>query len=373
MRWWRVLAACAFLHVAVPLPASAQPACAIPLPATSHDIALQADVGDRLRKVHSLADGHGVKVAVIDTGVEPVPRLGQIIDGGDLLAEGSTALADCDAHGTVVAGIIRAVDTGDGVVGVAPGTQLIAVRQTSSRNQRPEEELGGTLASLAEAIHRSIDLGAQVINVSVVSCLPPAVAPDLAPLDTALARAEDSGVVVVAAAGNESPRCPRGSTVLPAARPSVVAVAAHDSPDSLSSYSLDAPGALSAAGLVEAGVTGAGLSAGLESGGGVAGFEGTSFAAPVVSGVVALLRQRHPEASPAQLREMLSASVDPTTGAVAPERIVGMLAPTDGNKRGLTVARAQVEGALVGERLGYGLAIAAGVAVLALAARGARR
>jgi len=59
--------------------------------------------------------------------------------------------------------------------------------------------------------------------------------------------------------------------------------------------------------------------------GAVEPFTGTSFAAPVVSGTVALLRQRYPHASPVQIRSMITASAEPHGGAVDPLRAVSFV------------------------------------------------
>ena len=52
--------------------------------------------------------GGGVKVAVIDTGVSPHPRLTDLVGGGDYVMAGGDGLSDCDAHGTIVASLIAA-------------------------------------------------------------------------------------------------------------------------------------------------------------------------------------------------------------------------------------------------------------------------
>lgn len=321
------------------MPAFAQDHCAVGAPADGIALAAQADRGDNLRGVHALADGTGVTVAVIDTGVAPSARLGEVVDGGDLIG-GQTALYDCDAHGTVVAGIIAARDTGDGIVGIAPQARIVAVRQTSSRQNSEERTHAGTVSSMSEGIHRALDHGAQVINLSVVSCVDPAAPIDFEVLEQALARAEAEQAIVVAAAGNEATHCPRGSQVVPASFPTVIAVTAHDDPHRQSDYALDAPGGLSAPGYVPAGLTGDTLSSGLFQGAGISYFEGTSFAAPVVSGLAALLRQRYPQLPASQLREMLVATADPSTGAVNAQRVIEHLpeGPVDARERSIIPA-----------------------------------
>ena len=79
---------------------------------------------------HSRGDGQ--TVAVIDTGVQPGPRLPNVEPGGDFVA-GTDGLTDCDGHGTMVAGLIAGQPGADGFSGVAPGAQLLSIRQTSAR------------------------------------------------------------------------------------------------------------------------------------------------------------------------------------------------------------------------------------------------
>lgn len=290
-----------------------------------------------LVRAHRLATGAGVRVAVIDTGVSPHPRLGQVIDGGDLVApEGADggALHDCDGHGTVVAGVLaaRADESGRGPVGVAPGAEILSIRQSSARYRELDESPVGTVGSLATAIDAAVAQQAQVISISVVACVPAYTAAtlDTTTLDEALARAEAARVVVVAAAGNVSPGCGPGSVVYPAHAATVVTVAGHHTPHHLADYSLPAPGAsvLSAPGHHAIGLAphGDGLASGLLGEQGPLAFEGTSFAAPVVAGTAALLRERHPQLSAAGIRELLFDSTDPTTGAVDPYRAVIHLA-----------------------------------------------
>lgn len=79
--------------------------------------------------------GQGKTVAVIDTGVNPHPRLQHgLRDGGSSIPKGG-ALTDCDGHGTIVAGIIAADEdptNQTGYVGVAPDAAIVSIRQSSS-------------------------------------------------------------------------------------------------------------------------------------------------------------------------------------------------------------------------------------------------
>ena len=106
-----------------------------------------------------------MRIAVIDTGVTPHPRLGRVIPGGDYVSDG-VGLDDCDAHGTLVAGIIAArPSTADAFVGVAPAASIISIRQSSSvlRAESPGPDgptVGagvGTLSTLARSIRAAVD------------------------------------------------------------------------------------------------------------------------------------------------------------------------------------------------------------------------
>lgn len=187
--------------------------------------------------------GHGVSVAVIDTGINPHPRL-PVTGGGDYIT-GGDGLSDCDAHGTVVASVIAAAPNGapmprpmpprpafppragqppripeagpqaatapDGVVGVAPHATLIAIRQ-SSRAFEPQNpgagdlearKKAGTVSTLARAIVHAANLGAKVINVSVAACVSAADPLDQSTIGAAVwYAATTKDAVIVAAAGN---------------------------------------------------------------------------------------------------------------------------------------------------------------------------
>ncbi|WP_255549210.1 S8 family serine peptidase [Corynebacterium sp. TAE3-ERU30] len=279
-----------------------------------------------LRDTHQHATGAGVKVAVVDTGVAQHPRL-RITPGADFIhPEQPRADHDCDSHGTVVAGIIgmRPDPSSDELTGIAPDAEILSIRHTSAHYRSPQRDSSGNLANLAEAIDAAIDAKADVINVSVVSCVSPARAAGLntRALRAAVRRAEASNVVVVAAAGNASERCSPGDVVYPAHLPTVIAVSAVDhSARSLAEYTLPAAEdtglQLSATGDVPIALhsEGSGLASGVyRDEGQVHGYIGTSFAAPIVSGAVALLLQRDRHASPAEIRARLATIADPARG-----------------------------------------------------------
>ena len=137
------------------------------------------DISDAWR----FSRGAGQKVAVIDTGVNRHPRLPALEGGGDYVS-GTDGLQDCDAHGTLVAGIIAAAPSSDDAfAGVAPQATILSIRQNSgvyavrgyasAQNDPNSVSPGyGNVHTLALAISRAVDLGATVINLSEVACAP---------------------------------------------------------------------------------------------------------------------------------------------------------------------------------------------------------
>lgn len=272
--------------------------------------------------LHRLARGEGVRVAVIDTGVADHPRL-RVEPVADLVSPATPdPHLDCDGHGTIVAGVVN---------GIAPGAVILSIRQSSAHHRQVDGGAAGTLAGLAAGVHEALDAGAQVINISVVSCLDAGVLLDARPLHDALDRAESEGAVVVAAAGNAGSVCQPGMVVHPAQEETVLAVAAvhPQDPHTVADYVMPGVGQVAAPGRVTAGLSPAGrgwASGVVDARGQESGFEGTSFAAPVVSGVAALLRERYPHESAAQLRGRIRQAAQPGHGVVDPQAVLTHLA-----------------------------------------------
>ena len=159
-----------------------------------------------VNELHSYATGKGVTVAIIDSGVTPNSRLKNLTGGGDYVM-GEDGLKDCDRHGTLLAGIIAAQPSEkDKFVGIAPDVNLISIRQTSAAFEPKKDEdkskATSTLATLAGAIVRATNLGADVINMSVTSCYAADQVVDTNDLKAAIAYAYQHNVVLVTAAGN---------------------------------------------------------------------------------------------------------------------------------------------------------------------------
>ena len=252
-------------------------------------------------RVRPVADGTGVVVAVIDTGVYAShPQLrDRVLTGVDLLTGLPGGNHACDTHGTNVAGIIAAAPTVDGVSGVAPGARilpvLVADRTASlSGSAEADPEL------LAAGIDWARQFGVDIINISM------SFYNDNALVRNAVARAQAEGIVIVAAAGNEGGADSPNPTPYPAAYPGVIGVGAIDQsglrdPDSGHGPYVDlvAPG-------VDVTV--------LQRGGGTWVVSGSSFAAAFVSGTVALLLSRWPDLTPEQVGQRLQATATPAAG-----------------------------------------------------------
>ncbi|WP_343600164.1 type VII secretion-associated serine protease mycosin [Mycobacterium sp.] len=300
-------------------------------PSTSRQLA-----GLDLTPVWRLSRGSGQRVAVIDTGVAPHPRLPQTAAGGDYVFTGD-GLQDCDGHGTAVAGIIAAAADPahrDGFGGVAPDVRLISIRQSSVKFAAAADPSGtgfGDVDTMARAVRAAADLGASVINISAVACVPVGTTLDDRALGAALAYAVDAkNAVVVAAAGNTG-----GPGNCPAQRPetswdtATVAV----SPAWYDDYVLTvgsvnprgAPSSFTLAGpWVDVAAPGESAVSLSPSGDGTVDtlggqpLSGTSYAAPVVSGLAALIRSRFPAMTARQVMQRIEATAHHPPGGWNP-------------------------------------------------------
>lgn len=291
--------------------------------------------------------GAGQVVAVIDTGVSPHPQLPGMKGGGDYVSTGD-GTEDCDAHGTLVAGIIAAAPDPSGATafaGVAPGATVLSLRQSSvnfgrlSTANDPEGGNYGNVRTLAMAVRRAADLGASVINISEVACVDTAYNLDDSALGAALAYAVDTkDVVVVAAAGNVSggscatqnpdrdptdPRSDGWDALATIATPAwyddlVLTVGAVNLDGSPAEFSLAGPWVDIAApgtNIVSLAPNGQGLVNAVVNGSQLAPIQGTSYAAPYVAGTAALVRARYPHLSAREvMRRIVATAHAPAQG-----------------------------------------------------------
>ncbi|GAA4719676.1 S8 family peptidase [Phytohabitans rumicis] len=249
-------------------------------------------------------DGAGVTVAVLDTGIDATHPdfAGKIVE-----ARNFTDAADTDdtlGHGTHVASTVvgSGAKSGGRYRGVAPGASLLVGKVCPDRSC-PESAI---LAGLEWAAPR-----AKVINLSLGG-------PDTAgddPLEAAVNRlTAQTGVLVVAAAGNDGRDTYVGS---PATADAALAVGAVDKQDNLASFSNRGP-RLDGAVKPDVSAPGVGIVAALAKNSAYPTYEpgytqlnGTSMATPHVTGAAALLAQQHPEWTAGELKAALMASAKP--------------------------------------------------------------
>jgi subtilisin family serine protease len=237
----------------------------------------------RLDEVHKIATGKGVTVAVIDSEVDRAhPEFGHAI------AEEFDAVGQPDkphTHGTGMAGAIIAQSR---LMGVAPGARTLAVHAFSTSG--PQQSAQATTQHIIAGLDWALGKGARVINMSFAGPYDPMLA-------LALKRASEKGAILIAAVGNAGSKSP---PLYPAADPHVIGVTATDENDK--------PYADANAG-VQVAVAAPGVSVMVPAPAGAYQLTtGTSVAAAHVSGVAALLLERHPEADAQTILEVLTAS-----------------------------------------------------------------
>ncbi len=207
-------------------------------------------------------------------------------------------------HGTFVAGIIAGRLSEGTAAGVAPNVRIMDVRFLDSRGLFTTKDWD----RLAAAIRYAVDNGARIINLSLYAKgTPPAV------VEGALAYAASRGVIVVGIAGNEA----RAEVLYPGRYSTVLAVSATDAADALASFSSWGPEVAVAAPGHEV--------VSLLPGGRRATNSGTSFAAPHVSGTLALILSANPALSAEEAVGILLAHSSPLTPTPDPRFGAGLV------------------------------------------------
>ena len=246
---------------------------------------------------------------MVDSGVNGLhPQLaGHVVQQIDLTGSGHKT--DCFGHGTEVAGLIVGQDERNTkaqipFLGVAPEAQIISIKVQDGENSGDD----GTL--LAKGIKMAVDRGADIINVSVFNT-------DYRLLRDAVNYAKQHDVLIVAAAGNIDPaKKASEQEAYPASYRGVLSVGAIDQSGALANFSNDkskvdvtAPGAdiISTVGT-----------------GYVGQLNGTSFAAPYVAGIAALVKATHPKLTYQQIINRITRTAG---GSIGPGSGYGLINP----------------------------------------------
>lgn len=267
-----------------------------------------------------LADRVDTDIAILDTGID--------LDHPDLnvfnfayckpqgpfnfnCVDGNTAANDVNGHGTHVAGIAAAIDNASGVVGVAPGARLWAVKVLDDDGNGAGAQI---IAGVDYVVAHASEI--EVANMSLTGT------GTFQALDDAISNAVSAGITIVLAAGNDDTDV---SNVFPAGHPDAITVSALTDYDGL-------PGGLAGgaddkfAGFSNYGsgvdIMAPGVSIRSTVVGGGTGFNsGTSMAAPHVAGAAALYLAQNPGASPPAVKNELLTTADPApcvTGPLCP-------------------------------------------------------
>lgn len=253
------------------------------------------------QRAHQKTTGAGTLVAVIDTGVDPFhPLLRYRLEPGWDFVDGDAGpwetsdgidqdhdqeIDEASGHGTFVAGLVLLV---------APSTRIVPYRVFNDDGQSSE-------FAVCQAMLAAMDRGVDVINLSFVQQSRPQI------LDQIIDEAAKRGIVLVAGAGNGftdgSIPAPTDSLPFPADDHRVLAVAATGSDDSIADFS-------NYGSLVALAAPGVDLySGGIQNQFGT--WDGTSMAAPLVSGAVVLLRSLEPRLGPREIEAALLQSALP--------------------------------------------------------------
>lgn len=240
--------------------------------------------------------GSGVKVAILDTGIAAHPDL--VISGGACFIPGETSYNDKHGHGTHCAGIVAARNNFIGVVGVAPNASLYAVKVLSDSGS-------GSSSWIIAGMEWCVRNGMKVASMSLGGTSAPMVA-----YANAVKRCQDNGVTVVIASGNSYGTsfpwvcAPANSIITGQPNASPIAVGSVNS-SAVIAGSSSRGGKTTPWNQVHCVAPGVSINS-TYPGGGYRVMSGTSMACPHVAGLAALIIQRYPGITPANVKRRIA-------------------------------------------------------------------
>ncbi|MGW6687220.1 S8 family peptidase [Streptomyces sp. NPDC054961] len=271
---------------------------------------VQANLERSTRQVNATAawaagfDGTGTKVAVLDTGTDlEHPDLKGRVAEAKNFTDSDTA-EDRQGHGTHTISTVggSGAESGGAKRGVAPGAQLLSGKVLNDAGY-------GLDSWIIAGMQWAVDSKADVVSMSLgdpsqLSCDDP-----MAAATEALARSGNTLFVI--AAGNSGPG--NNTVSSPGCAPSVLTVGAVDRDDTTAPFSSRGPAGLQHTLKPEIAAPGVGISAAAMGGRGVYAYQsmsGTSMATPHVAGAAAIVKQRHPDWTPQQIKAALVGSAN---------------------------------------------------------------
>ena len=246
-------------------------------------------VGANEKEYRQVPGSEEIRVAVMDSGITlsndiPVVERVNFIEGEDSL---EPLYDDISGHGTSVASVIAAQDNGEGITGVNPDARLYSVKVL-------DEEKHAPLSRVVAGIYWCIDHDIDIINMSFGTAQPSGL------LEQAVGDAEKAGILMIAAAGNGGMDEENSTVEYPAAYPEVMAVGSVGADGVRSEFSASGNGLELMAPGERIPVTGFFDE--------VVAEEGTSVAAPHITGLASILWARDPEKPADFIRVLLNAS-----------------------------------------------------------------